>query len=140
MKFKMRVLYFSPAGNAEKLADAIARKQQANSDKIPPAYPCENEKLLFIGVELKGSSADKAVQAFCKDLNPNRAKNVAFYSVGGSSEGINELRKLVTAAGLNVVGTTHECTVKGGLFKKAVVTDADLKAAVAWADGIVDSL
>jgi flavodoxin len=141
MKFKMRVLHFSPAGNAEKLADAIARKQQCNADKIPPAYPCENEKLLFIGVELKGSSAGKAVEAFCKDLNPSRAKNVAFFAVGGGSfEDIESLKKLVTAAGLNVVGSTHECVAKGGFLKKAAVTDSDVKAAVDWAEKLVNSL
>jgi flavodoxin len=140
MKFKMRVLHFSPAGNAEKLADAIARKQQCNADNIPPAYPCENEKLLFIGVELKGSKPDKSVEALCRDLNPTRAKNVAFFAVGSSFEGIAPLKKLVTAAGLNAVDSVFECNVKSGLFSKGKVTDADVKAAVDWADKLVNSL
>lgn len=41
MKYKMTVLYYSKAGNAEALARAIAREQQTKGDQIPPAYPCE---------------------------------------------------------------------------------------------------
>jgi flavodoxin len=141
MKFKMRILYFSPAGNAERLATEIARAQQAGSDKIPPAYPVEKEKLVFIGVELKGASADKAVVAFCQNLTPARTKYAAFYAVGGGDfSGVNELKQIVSSKGINVVGSIHQCTVKGGLFSKGSVGDADIKAAVAWADQVVNSL
>ena len=51
MKYKMTVLYYSKAGNAEALARAIAREQQTKGDQIPPAYPCEAQKLLLIGFE-----------------------------------------------------------------------------------------
>lgn len=141
MKFKMRVMHFSPAGNTQKLSQEIARAQQTTSDQIPPSYPCENEKLLFIGVEMKGSSVDKVVTDLCKDLSTDRAKNVAFFAVGsGSFDAVKELQQLVTAKGINVVGDTFACTVKGGLFKKGTVTDADVKGAVDWAAKIVDSL
>ena len=141
MKFKMRILYFSPAGNAERLATEIARAQQTGSDKIPPAYPVEKEKLVFIGVELKGSAVDKTVVALCKDLTPARTKNVAFYAVGGGDfSAINELKQIVSSKGINVAGSIHQCTVKSGLFSKGSVSDADIKATVAWADQIVNSL
>ena len=48
MKYKMTVLYYSKAGNAEALARAIAREQQTKGDQIPPAYPCEAQKLLLM--------------------------------------------------------------------------------------------
>ena len=35
MKYKMTVLYYSKAGNAEALARAIAREQQTKGDQIP---------------------------------------------------------------------------------------------------------
>lgn len=141
MKFKMRALYFSPAGNAEKIARAIAKAQEAVCDQIPPAYPSENEKLLFIGVETKGSSANKVVVDLCRDLTPARAKNVAFFAVGsGNFSAIDELKSIVKGKGIEVVGTTCECTVKGGLFKQGKVTDDDVKKVVDWAGKIVDSL
>lgn len=141
MKFKMRVLHFSPNGNAEQIARAIAKIQEAKSDQIPPAYPSENEKLVIIGVELKGSSADKTVVDLCRDLTTARAKNVAFYAIGsGDFSAVNELKKIVSDKGINVAGNTFECTVKGGLFKKGKVTDEDVSSAVKWADEIVESL
>lgn len=141
MKFKMRALYFSPAGNTEKMARAIAKAQESICDQIPPAYPSENEKLLFIGVETKGSSANKVVLDLCRDLTPSRAKNVAFFAVGsGNFSAIEELKTIVKGKGLEVVGSTYECTVKGGLFKQGKVTDADVDGVVAWAANVVDSL
>lgn len=138
MKFKMRVLHFSPAGNAERIASAIAREQRATSDQIPPAYPIENEKLAFIGMELKGSGPDKAVANLCNDLNTSRVRNVAFFVVGGDASAVNSLQSIITSKGINVVGDTFACTGKG-LFKKTI-SDEDVSAAVAWANKIVDSL
>ena len=141
MKFKMRALYFSSAGNAEKMARAIAKSQESICDQIPPAYPSENEKLLFIGVETKGTSANKAVLDLCRDLTPSRAKNVAFFAVGsGNFSAMEELKTIVKGKGLNVVGSTYECNIKGGLFKQGKVTDSDIDGVIAWANNIVDSL
>ena len=61
MLFKMRCLFFSKAGNAEHIAQQIARTHKTTSDQIPPAYPSESEKLLFIGVEANGAGVDKKV-------------------------------------------------------------------------------
>lgn len=141
MKIKMRVLHYSPAGNTEKIAAAIAKAQGANTDRIPPAYPVESERLLFIGVELKGSSIEKPVLDLCKDLNPSRVKNVAIFVVGsGGFSAINEIMQIVTSKGINIAGVPLECEIKGGLFKKGSVSDEDIKGAVNWADKIVDSL
>lgn len=138
MKFKMRVLHFAKAGNADAIAAAIAKDQGANCDQIPPAYNCENEKLIFVCAE-GNKKSDKAVVEFVKYLNTDRVKNIAFLSVGGA-EAVDELKALASSNGINVVGDTHVCQVKGGLFKKGKVTDDDIKAAVAWASKIVDSL
>lgn len=141
MKIRMRVLYFPETGNAEKIARVISKEQEAKTDKIPPAYPVENEKLLIIGVDLKGSSADKVIVNLCKDMNTTRAKNVAFYAVGsGSFTAIDELKQIVSGKGVNVINDVYTCTVKGGLFKKGEVTAEDIKGAAGWADKIADSL
>jgi flavodoxin len=138
MKYKMRILHFSPKGNAQRIAEGIGRSQKVSSDQIPPAYPVEGEKLLFIGVELKGK-ADKAVVNFCNNMSPARSKNVALYGVGSSFEGLSELKTILSGKGINVAGT-YECKVGGGLFGGGKLADADVKAAVDWADKLVDSL
>ena len=47
---KMQVLYFSKngKGNAEAVATAVGRTFKCKCDQIPPAYPCEKEKLVII--------------------------------------------------------------------------------------------
>jgi hypothetical protein len=140
MKFKMRILHFSPVGNTMEIATAIGRDQKASSDKIPPAYPCENEKLLFLGVEVKGSTPDKAVVKFCNDMSAARAKNVAIYATGSSFEAVDEIKKILASKGCEIVGEPYLCKVKGGLFKQGTVQPDDIRGAVTWAAKIVDSL
>ncbi len=139
MKYKMTVLYYSKAGNAETLARAIAREQQTKGDQIPPAYPCEGQKLLLIGVETN-KAVDKQVEAFIRDLNPNRTKNVAFFCAGDDVSKLTELKSILTGNGVNVLDDVFTCQVKGGLFKSGKVSDGDVKNAVAWSNKVVDSL
>lgn len=140
MLFKMRILFYSKAGNSELMAQAISREQKAGCDKIPPAYPCEGEKLLFIGVEADKKKPEAPLADFCSNLTPQRCKNVAFFAIGSSFEVIDELKSIVKKNGVNVVENTYTCSVKGGLFKKGKVSDSDLAAAAKWSNEIVQSL
>ena len=125
--------------NAEALARAIAREQQTKGDKIPPAYPCEAQKLLLIGLETN-KAVDKQVNAFVRDLNPNRTKNVAFFCAGDDVSKLDELKSILKGNGVNVLDDVFTCQVKGGLFKAGKVSDEDIKKAVAWSNKVVDSL
>ena len=126
MKYKMRILHYSKSGNAGSLAQAITEDQKAKCDKIPPAYPCENEKLVMIGVDADKKSPEKPLAYFCATLTPARAKNVAFFAIGGScNEMIDELKKIVKATGTNVLEETFSVQAKSSLFKKAKLSDED---------------
>lgn len=139
MKFKMRVLHFSKNDNASAIAAAIAKAQQTNSDQIPPAYNCENEKLVFVCAEI-GKKLDEKVVAFMSNLNSDRVRNIAFIGVGTNTDAaIGELKGMAEKLGIKVAGSM-ECTVKSGLFKKGKVSDADIKKCTDWADGIVNAL
>ena len=136
MKYKMQVLYFSKAGNTEKMAQAIGKSQKAKSDKIPPAYPVEGQKLILIGLELGKGSVDKD---FINDLKPERTKTVAFF-VTGNVSALEELKDILKHKGVNVLDDVYACEVKGGLFRSGKVTDEDIQAVVKWADKVTDSL
>ena len=141
MKYKMRILHYSKSGNAGTLAQAITEDQKAKCDKIPPAYPCENEKLVIIGVDADKKSPEKPLADFCATLTPARAKNVAFFAIGGScGEMVEELKKIVKAAGTNVIEEAFTVQAKSSLFKKAKMSDEDVKNGVAWASKVIDSL
>ena len=138
---KMQALYQSTkTDNTYRLSEVVSREHKCKCDQIPPAYPCENEKLVFIAVEGKDSKPDKKVVAFCKDLTPARAKNVAFMVVSSSgSEGARTLMDIVKSQGVNPVADVFECKVKGGVVGLGKVTDSDLANVKAWAKKIVDS-
>lgn len=139
MKFKMRMLHFTKGSGADIIAQAIAREQGAKSDQIPPAYNCENEKLVFICIDA-GKKLDEKVTKFMTYLNPSRVKNLAFVAIGcDTSYCLNQLKEMATSRDINVVDELS-INVKSGLFKKGKVTDNDIQNAVKWSCDIVDKL
>ncbi|HAN44835.1 MAG TPA: hypothetical protein DCP97_05525 [Ruminococcaceae bacterium] len=139
---KMQVLYFSKDGNSQILANALSREHRCKCDQIPPAYPCENEKLVIIGLELNGKEAPKQVVDFCKNMTDKRAKNVAFFEVSsnGGIDGLGNLKSILKGNGINVMDDVHICTVKGSLFSKGKVTEGDVVAIKDWSIKLIEKL
>ena len=137
-KIKMTVLYKGKSGNASEMAEAIGRSQQAKIDQIPPAYNMENQKLVVICVE-GGKKADSDVMKFISNLNPNRVKNMAIVCIGTESGCVAEMKASADKQGA-VVGNVKQVEVKGGLFKKGKLEDAQKTECVDWTAKIVDSL
>lgn len=139
MKFKMRMLHFTKGCGADDIAASIARAQGATCDQIPPAYNCENEKLVFVCVDA-GKKLDEKVTKFMSYLNPSRVKNIAFVAIGSDTSAcLSELKEMATSRDVNVVSELS-INVKNGLFKKGKVKDIDIENAVKWAEGVVDGL
>ena len=136
---KAKSLHFSKRGTVQPIASEIGRVYQCVCDQIPPAYPCEGEKVVFIGVEM-GGKLPAPVDHFCRDLNPSRAKNVAFYLINGSLDGLNSIKSELENHGVHMVDDVLTLEVKSSLFKKGSVTDDDVKKALAWAEKVVENL
>lgn len=136
---KAKSLHFSKRGTVQPIASEIGRVYQCVCDQIPPAYPCEGEKVVFIGVEM-GGKLPAPVDHFCRDLNPSRAKNVAFYLINGSVDGLNSIKSELENHGVHMVDDVLTLEVKNSLFKKGSVTDDDVKKALAWAEKVVENL
>lgn len=134
---KAKSLHFSKSGCVQPIAAELGRVLQCVCDQIPPAYPCEGEKVIFIGVEMNGKLPG-AVDHFCKDLNPTRTKGVAFYALNGtgSTDGFASIIAEMKKNGVETYGEPLGITVKGSLFKKGMPTDADIKKVLDWADKI----
>ena len=137
---KAQVLYFSKGGNATVIGDGIARHIKCKQDTIPPAYPAENEKIVFVGIDYKGG-VDKKFLDFCRTLTTSRTANVAFFAV--SKKGVADLtpyKDAVSANGVNVIEDVFNCQGKF-LFSGSGKPDADDVAnAVAWSDKVIDSI
>ena len=136
---KAKSLHFSKGGDVQVIATELGRVFQCVCDQIPPAYPCENEKVIFIGVHMNGK-LPAAVDHFCKDLNPGRAKGVAFYVINntGNTNGLEGIIETMKKNGVATVGAPLGVAVKSSLFKKGVPTEADVKTVLDWAHDIAN--
>ena len=138
---KMQVLYFSKngKGNAEAVATAVGRTFKCKCDQIPPAYPCQNEKLVIIVFDNYGKKAKQLID-FCKDLALERASNVAIIPLSNDgSNDIGELADIFKANKVNVAGV-QGVEIKKGLFGAGKLTDDKVKVATDFATTMVTSL
>ena len=78
MAIKLRVLHYPDTKKASALCkDICAQYDNSKYDKIPPAYPCENEKLL-VAIIKTGKEMSAELKNFVGDLTKSRAQNVLF--------------------------------------------------------------
>ncbi len=141
MAKKVQVLYTlkkeGVVENPEIVATAMGRELKSKSDKIPPAYPCEGQTLVFFVLENYGK-LDKKIMEFCKEIVPRRAASVALVVLGKEDSGdAPALEELFKANGVPVVGKCG-LAVKKSLFGTAKVTDADVAKAVAFAKDLYE--
>ena len=138
---KMQVLYFSKngKGNAEAVATAVGRTFKCKCDQIPPAYPCQNEKLVIIVFDNYGKKAKQLID-FCKDLSTERASNVAVIPLSNDGNNdIGELADIFKANNVTVAGI-QGVEIKKGLFGAGKLTDDKVKIATDFATKMVTSL
>lgn len=128
---KMRVMYSSTKGKLITYAEAIAQACGCLANDIPPAYPADKERLVLIGVSMKGGEPNDQVRRFCSELYPNRAQNVALFIDGEpNSDGEAQLKQILRTAGTNVIDETYY--VKCGIFGKKITLEERQKI-VDWA-------
>lgn len=114
----IRVQYFSRSGNTKKIAEAISQVVGQSAEIVPPAYPIDNIKLLFLGGSAYGGKLDSKLSDYIKTLNPQKVKNIALFSTSGSPHGpANKLMKeQLEAKGIRVFEKSFCCQGKFFLF------------------------
>lgn len=138
MAIKMRVLCASGKKKIANIANAIKAQYSLafNAvDNIPPAYPCDKERIVILAISAKGNVSD-AVRLFCGELTKVRAQNVALI-IDGDMAVANNLKSVLSAAGTNVIDEV--LYVKCGLFGSSVSPDEKAKT-FAWVDRVVANL
>ena len=136
MAMKMKVLHYPEKGKIVTFTNALASEYQQKADKIPPAYDCSRERLLFAGIST-GKYIDSSLSLFLRGLTRDKVQNVAIFTDAADST-IEEMKAMIAEAGATVLDVKK---VKGSFlpFLTGVKPEemADFKA---WADGIVKSL
>lgn len=103
MAIKLRVLHYPDNKKASALCKEICAKyENSKYDKIPPAYPCENEKLL-VAIIKTGKDMTAELKNFVRDLTKSRAQNVLF--IFGCSPAVGKsIEDLAIEAGTKLAG------------------------------------
>jgi flavodoxin len=140
LHMKAKVMYYSRSGNTKKVADAIAQAVGHTSEAVPPAYPFDNVKLLFLGAGVYGGKVDKKMTEYIRTLDAANIKNVALFSTMASQDkGIPLMRQLLQEKGINVLEESFICPGKFFVFFKRNHPSAeDLKNAQAFAKRAMD--
>ena len=143
MALKMRFLYYSKKPQMKQLAAAIknefALTENNNAtDIIPPAYSCENERLVILGISGK-SELDDMVRRFCGELNKKKAQNVAIF-IDGDDKLMQNTISVLKEAGTNVIENTKLVKFSGLPFIGGKLSDSECQEYIAWAHEIVDSI
>ena len=140
MAIKMRILYASGKKKIVNIANEIKAKYELafNSvDVIPPAYPCDKERIVVLAVSAKGDVND-STRLFCRVLTKARAQNVAFM-IDGDTAAANKLKEILTEAGTNVIDEV--LFVKGGLPIIGTSVKPEEKTEIfAWVDRVIANL
>ena len=143
MALKMRFLYYSGKSKMKAYAEAIKAEfdlaQNFNAiDIIPPAYSCENERLVILAISGKGEP-DDMLRRFCSELNKKKAQNVALL-VDGDEKMANRLLETLRETGTNVMENVKFVKLGGLPFLPAKVSDEEKAALLEWAHAIVDDI
>ena len=143
MALKMRFLYYSSKGKMKAIAEAVKAEfeltQNANAiDIIPPAYSCENERLVILAISGKGDP-DDVLRRFCLELNKKKAQNVAFL-IDGDEKMASKLVEVIKQTGTNFIDNVKYVKLGGLPFLGGKLSDAEKADVLAWAHTVVDSI
>ena len=132
----MKILHYPEKGKIATFTNALAAEYELKADKIPPAYECSRDRLLFAGITA-GKSLDDALARFLRGLTKAQVQNVAIFT-DSKDDAIEAMKTTIETAGATVVDVKK---VKGSFlpFLKGVKPEemAELKA---WANGVIESL
>ena len=143
MPIKMRFLYYSSKAKMKNIAEVIKHEfdlsQNANAvDVIPPAYSCENERLVILGISGKGE-LDDIVRRFCLELNKKKAQNVALLIDGDEKIALNII-DVLKQSGANLIDNVKYIKIGGLSFLGGKFTNDERQDIIAWAHSVVDSI
>ena len=135
---KMRALVVSGKGKLKAIGEMLAKNGTYAADIIPPAYSCENERLVILAVSGKGEP-DDVLRRFCFELNKKKAQNVALL-VDGDEKMAAKLLEVLRETGTNVIDDIKYVKISGLPFFGGKVTDEEKQDLVAWVKSVIDRL
>lgn len=138
---KVKVYCGSRKGGNRKIADFLSKALDCKIDQLPPSYPPENEKIIFVGTGVAFGKPYKEVLDFARTVDSKRAKNAALFcaSPNGSAD-LSDIRKTLEHNGVNVVKNEYICACPGFMKNGNSPTDTELEAALEWANKCIEEV
>ena len=138
---RMRVLTYTKKGKLLTIADEITKLIEADkaTDVIPPAYPCDGERLVVIVATAKPSMPD-FFGRFARSIKKSLAANVAFV-IDGTPENAKNIIDMTKTNDANVI-EDNVLYIEGGLPFKFLkkVTDEEMNKVREWVKAIRASM
>ena len=138
---RVRVLTLTAKGKLLTMASMVKKLIEADKevDKIPPAYPCDGERLAVLVVSAK-SKMPETFNRFVRTLNKRITANIAFI-IDGTPENAAKIIELAKSGNSNVI-EDNVLYVDGGLPFKFLkkVTPEEQEKVEAWVKEIRASL
>lgn len=132
MAIKLRVLHYPDNKKLSALCNEInAGYENSRFDKIPPAYPCENERLL-VAIIKTGKEPAGELSMFCNDLTKSRVQNVQ-YIFDAPESTAKALAESTERAGAKLISEPKFIKIPGLFGKFSEETKNEIKAIVAEA-------
>ena len=143
MALKMRFLYYSSKSKMKNAAEAVKAEfdlaQNFNAiDIIPPAYSCENERLVILAISGKGEP-DDILRRFCIELDKKKAQNVALL-IDGDEKMANKISEILKSNSSNFIDNVKYVKFGGIPFLSGKLTDAEKADILSWTHEIVDNI
>ena len=142
-KVKVRVMYSTKKAKVKTFAEAISQALKCLANAVPGDFPCDKERVVFIGMTIKDAPTDE-LRRFTRELTPARAHNVALFVDGPKLEenkGLQTVIETLKEAGTNVL-EDKLYYVNGGpaFFGGKKITLEERTEIVRWAESIVNEL
>ena len=142
-KVKVRVMYSTKKAKVKTFASAISEAFKCLCNEVPGDFPCDKERVVFIGMTIKDAPEDK-LRLFCRELSLQRAQNVALFVDGPKGEenkGLQTIIETLKEAGTNVL-LDDIYYVNGGpaIFGGKKISLEERTEIVRWAEAIVTKL
>ncbi len=136
MAMKMKILHYPEKGKIVTFTNGLSNEFQQKADKIPPAYDCSRERLLFVGIT-SGKLIDSSLSLFLRGLTTDKVQNVAIFTDAADST-IEEMKAMIAEAGAKVLDVKK---VKGSFLPFLTgVKPEEMEDLKTWANGIVAQL
>ena len=139
MAIKMRVLCYTGKAKLKAAAQMIKADYELSVnavDDIPPAYPCNNERIVILALSVK-NDIDDTLRRFLNELTKARAQNVAIIA-DGKEAGVEKVRACLATGGANVIDEVLYMNI--GLFAGKNLTEEESAKVKAWTEKVVASL